>query len=211
MMNIDKLEVLDFDDFELKDTNTLIALNEEINRIDRLLLDLNKVLFITQPYGKDHIGISFFKPRGGSNTKQPYVIKTLGYKRFTKIKEKHLAKRALSKGQFAINYKETQFALRIASNLMDYRKKLTDLRGRFERSFKLMLKANQEWVSIADGNMDVLVERAISNLRKKGYSASFVLERTKFSPNEVGYVDESEEKVEAHREKWTYKDKSYIG
>jgi hypothetical protein len=107
MMNKDELEVVDFDDFELKDTNTLNALNEEINRIDRLLLDLNKVLFITQPYGKDHIGISFFKPRRGSSARQPYVIKTLGYKRFTKIKEKHLVNQASSKGQFAINYKET--------------------------------------------------------------------------------------------------------
>jgi len=125
-----QLEVIDFDDLGQNNTNLLTSINNEIHYIDRLLLDLNKVLFITQPYGKDHIGITFFKRNGRAEPKCPFVIRTLGFKRFAKLKEKHLASQALSKGQFSINFRQTQTALGLVSQLLAYRHRLTDLKGK---------------------------------------------------------------------------------
>lgn len=58
--------------------NQLTFLYEELAQTDRLLLEINRVLFRTQPNAKGKISIAFYKRKGGDEIAEPFIQRSRG-------------------------------------------------------------------------------------------------------------------------------------
>lgn len=58
--------------------NQLTFLYEELAQTDRLLLEINRVLFRTQPTAKGKINLAFYKLKGGDEIAEPFILRFRG-------------------------------------------------------------------------------------------------------------------------------------
>ena len=111
-----------------KTLDNLSKIYEEIDLLDRLLFKLDNALDSSQPNCAGKLSIKFWVTQSSSDNQEPVVIvRTATRTKYPKkVQEKYLSGKALSRGPFARNYESTKELLKIASELLTYRRKLKE-------------------------------------------------------------------------------------
>lgn len=127
-----------------KNLDCVAEIYKEIELLDRLLYNLNKVLDSAQPNLEGKLTIRFWQTHTADKMLNPVIISRsrLKEKYPRKVQEKYLSGKALSKGKFFRNYESTKELLKLASELLTYRKKLKEVLTIVEKRARQTLNGN---------------------------------------------------------------------
>lgn len=127
-----------------KNLDCVAEIYKELELLDRLLYNLNKVLDSAQPNLEGKLSIRFWKTQSDSELLNPVIIARpkLKEKYPRKVQEKYLSGKALSRGSFFRNYESTKELLKLASELLTYRKKLKEVLAIVEMRARATLNGN---------------------------------------------------------------------
>lgn len=127
-----------------KNLDCVAEIYKELELLDRLLYNLNKVLDSAQPNLEGKLSIRFWKTHSTDERLNPVIIarSKLKEKYPRKVQEKYLSGKALSRGPFIRNYESTKELLKLASKLLTYRKKLKEVIAIVEMRARATLNGN---------------------------------------------------------------------
>lgn len=128
-------------DLKLENINHL---KKEIARIDKVILNIDRLLDSSQPNIGGKIRIFFWHYQGQNRPVEPVIAKRRWeVDKYPEILPlKNLTRRALSKGLFKLNYEETKFLLKLSFDLLSYRKRIASFLGEMENISQGLIRGN---------------------------------------------------------------------